>query len=46
MAVTIADIIELMTDPEAALEAENKWAYVPYGVLVQLFMMGRYPRRN
>jgi len=37
--LTIDDIIELMTVPEAALEAENKWGYVSYEVLVELFIM-------
>jgi len=37
--LTIDDIIELMTVPEAALEAENKWGYVSYEVLVDLFIM-------
>ena len=38
MIVTLADLIELMTHPEAALEAENTWGYISYDVLVQLFM--------
>ena len=37
--LTMADIIEIMTDPEAALEVENKWGYISYDVLVELFIM-------
>ena len=39
LTLTIADIMELMTDPEAALEAENKWGYVSHDVLVELFIL-------
>lgn len=37
--LTMADIMELMTDPEAALEVENKWGYVSHDVLVELFIL-------
>ena len=37
--LTMADIIELMTDPAAALEAENKWGYMSYEVLVEMFIL-------
>ena len=39
MPLTIADLMELMTNPEAALEAENMWGYVSYDVLVELFIL-------
>ncbi len=42
LALTIADIIEMMTDPEVALEAENKWGYISYEVLVDLFILEGY----
>ena len=38
MPLMMADIMELMSDPEAALEAENKWGYVSYDVMVELFI--------
>lgn len=37
--VTLEDLIALMMDPEAALEAENMWAYLSHDVLVDLFML-------
>jgi len=37
--LNVSDLIGLMTDPEAALEAENKWAYISFDVLVELFML-------
>ena len=36
--ITLLDIMEAMTDPEAALEAENKWFYISYEVLVEMFI--------
>jgi len=44
--LTMEDLIGLMTDPEAALEAENKWGYISYEVLVQLFMMEGYTQEE
>lgn len=37
-AITLADIMEVMMDPEAALAAENTWFYVSYEVLVEMMM--------
>ena len=37
--LTMADLMELMTDPAAALEAENKWGYMSYDTLLTMFMM-------
>ena len=37
-AITLADILEVMTDPEAALAAENTWFYISYAVLVEMMM--------
>jgi len=37
-AITLADILEVMTDPEAALAAENTWFYISYEVLVEMMM--------
>jgi len=42
MPITIADLFELMTNPTAALEAENEWGYVSYDVLLTLFIL-EYP---
>ena len=39
MPLTMADLMELMTDPAAALEAENKWGYMSYDVLLTMFMV-------
>jgi len=39
MPLSISDLIGLMTNPEAALEAENKWGYISHDVLVQLFIL-------
>jgi len=39
MPLNISDLIGLMTNPEAALEAENKWGYISHDVLVQLFIL-------
>jgi hypothetical protein len=36
--LAIADIMELMTNETAALEAENMWGYVSYDVMVELFI--------
>ena len=37
--LTLPDIIGLMTNPEAALEFENKWAYFSHDVFVQLYIL-------
>ena len=37
--LTIEDIMELMTNETAALEVENKWGYVSYEVLVEIFIV-------
>jgi len=39
LALTIADIMEMMVNETVALEAENKWGYISYDVLVDLFIM-------
>jgi len=39
MPLNISDLMGLMTNPEAALEAENKWGYISHDVLVQLFIL-------
>jgi len=39
MPLTMSDLMGLMLDPEAALEAENVWGYIPYNVLVELFIL-------
>lgn len=39
MPLAIEDLIGLMMDPEAALEAENKWGYISYEVLLELLIM-------
>ena len=36
--ITFLDIIEVMTDPEAALEAVNKWFYMSNEVLVEMMI--------
>jgi hypothetical protein len=36
--LTLADIIGLITNPEAALESENTWAYFSHDVFVQLYI--------
>jgi len=44
--LTMAGIMEIMTDHEAALEALNKWGYMSYDVLVEMFifeLMGADP---
>jgi len=41
--LTIEDLIELMTNPEAALEAENKWGYISYDVLLELLILEGLP---
>jgi len=42
MPLTMSDLMGLVTNPEAALEAENKWGYIPYDVLLTLFII-EYP---
>jgi len=37
--LTIPDIIGLMTNPEAALQSENTWAYFSHDVFVQLYIL-------
>jgi hypothetical protein len=37
--LTLPDIIGLMTNPEAALAFENKWAYFSHDVFVQLYIL-------
>jgi hypothetical protein len=39
MVLSVDDLLGLMTDPEAALEVENKWGFVSYEVMVELFML-------
>jgi len=39
MPLTMADIMELMINETVALEAENKWGYASYDVLVELFIV-------
>ena len=38
-AIEIADIIDMMTDPSAALEAENTWCSMSQDVLYGLFIL-------
>jgi hypothetical protein len=39
MVLSLDDLMVLTTDPEAALELENKWGFVSYQVMVELFML-------
>lgn len=39
MVLSIDDLMVLLTDPEAALMLENKWGFVSYQVMVELFML-------
>ena len=36
--LTLPDIVALMTNPEAALQSENTWAYFSHDTFVQLYM--------
>jgi hypothetical protein len=36
--LTLPDIIALMTNPEAALQSENTWAYFSHDTFLQLYM--------
>ena len=36
--LTLPDIVALMTNPEAAMESENTWAYFSHDTFVQLYM--------
>jgi hypothetical protein len=36
--LTLPDIIGLMTNPEAALQSENTWAYFSHDTFVQLYL--------
>jgi len=40
--LTIEDLMQLMTNKTAALEAENKWGYISYDVLVEMFILEGY----
>jgi len=37
--LSLADLLTLMSDPEAALESENKWGYVSQSVLFDLLKL-------
>jgi len=39
MVLSVDDLMVLMTDPVAALMLENKWGFVSYEVMVELFML-------
>ena len=39
MPLTIPDLVGMMTNPEAALEFENKWGYISHADLVQLYII-------
>ena len=39
MVLSIDDLMVLLTDPEAALMLENRWGFVSYEVMVELFML-------
>lgn len=39
MVLSISNLTDLMTGPEAALEAENKWGFVSQDVLVDLMVL-------
>ena len=43
--LTFDDLFDMFTNPEAALEVENKWGYIPHDVFVQLLtgLMGLSP---
>lgn len=38
LTLTMADLIEMMTNATAALEAENRWGYMSYELLLQMFI--------
>jgi hypothetical protein len=42
MVLSLDDLMVLLTDPEAALELENRWGFVSYEVMVELFMLEGY----
>jgi len=46
MVLSADDLMGLMTDPEAALEAENKWGYVSYDVLVELLVLEGFSQED
>jgi len=46
MPISFDDLIAMMLDPEAALEAEHLWAYVSYNVLVEMFMFEGFTREQ
>ena len=46
MPITVDDLIAMMLNPEAALEAEHIWAYISYDVLVELFMFEGFSREQ
>jgi len=46
MPLSVDDLIGLMTDPEGALEYENKWGYISYDVLVGLLMLEGFTREQ
>jgi hypothetical protein len=39
MVLSVDDLMVLITDPEAALMLENKWGFVSFEVMVELFML-------
>lgn len=43
MPLTFENVTTLFTDPDAALEAENKWGYIPHEVILQLLIWMGYP---
>lgn len=46
VSLSVSDLIEMMTDPEAGLEMENKWGFMSYNVLVELLIMGGLTREE
>jgi len=43
MPLTFENLTTMFTDPDAALEVENKWGYIPQEVIFQLLMWMGYP---
>jgi hypothetical protein len=46
MVLSIDDLMVLLTDPEAALLLENKWGFVSFQVMVELFMLEGYSQEE
>ncbi len=46
MVLSISDLTGLMTDPQSALNVENKWGFVSYDVLVGLMVFSGYTQEE